>query len=86
MIPAITRCPPFMERVSLLIYPVRVAFKNMAGPRVGREEGTMNKYVYFFGGRNAEGRSALKDLLGGKGANLAEMVNLGIPRPRRDSP
>ena len=41
----------------------------------------MTKYVYFFGGRKAEGESGLKDLLGGKGANLAEMVNLGIPVP-----
>ena len=41
----------------------------------------MNKYVYFFGGRKAEGGSGLKNLLGGKGANLAEMVNLGIPVP-----
>ena len=41
----------------------------------------MAKYVYFFGGQKAEGDSGMKDLLGGKGANLAEMVNLGIPVP-----
>ena len=41
----------------------------------------MTKYVYFFGGKHAEGESGLKNLLGGKGANLAEMVNLGIPVP-----
>jgi len=39
------------------------------------------KYVYFFGGGKAEGRAEWKDLLGGKGANLAEMTNLGIPVP-----
>ena len=39
------------------------------------------KYIYFFGDGKAEGRSAMKDLLGGKGANLAEMTNLGIPVP-----
>jgi len=39
------------------------------------------KYVYFFGGSKAEGRGDMKDLLGGKGAGLAEMVNLGIPVP-----
>ncbi|NOX55832.1 MAG: pyruvate, phosphate dikinase [Planctomycetes bacterium] len=39
------------------------------------------KYVYFFGGGKAEGRADMKDLLGGKGANLAEMANLGIPVP-----
>src|SRR5690606_15695338 len=39
------------------------------------------KYVYFFGGRKAEGKAEMKSLLGGKGANLAEMVNIGIPVP-----
>ncbi|MFW6181303.1 MAG: pyruvate, phosphate dikinase, partial [Spirochaetota bacterium] len=39
------------------------------------------KYVYFFGGGKAEGRADMKELLGGKGANLAEMTNLGIPVP-----
>lgn len=39
------------------------------------------KYVYFFGGGKADGKSEMKNLLGGKGANLAEMVNLGIPVP-----
>ncbi|GHU04557.1 pyruvate, phosphate dikinase [Spirochaetia bacterium] len=39
------------------------------------------KYVYFFGGGKAEGGAEMRDLLGGKGANLAEMTNLGIPVP-----
>lgn len=41
----------------------------------------MQKYVYFFGHGHAEGRADMKNLLGGKGANLAEMINLGIPVP-----
>ncbi len=41
----------------------------------------MNKYVYFFGEGKADGSSDMKDLLGGKGANLAEMTNLGVPVP-----
>lgn len=41
----------------------------------------MPKYVYFFGGDEAEGGENLRNLLGGKGAGLAEMVNLGIPVP-----
>jgi pyruvate,orthophosphate dikinase len=41
----------------------------------------MSKYVYFFGGGKAEGRADMKDLLGGKGANLAEMTNIGLPVP-----
>ncbi len=40
-----------------------------------------NKYVYSFGNGKAEGRSEMKDLLGGKGANLAEMSLIGIPVP-----
>ena len=41
------------------------------------------KYVYLFGGRGtkAEGSADMKDILGGKGANLADMTNLGIPVP-----
>jgi pyruvate,orthophosphate dikinase len=39
------------------------------------------KYVYFFGGGKADGKAEMKNLLGGKGANLAEMTNLGIPVP-----
>lgn len=41
----------------------------------------VKKYVYFFGGRKAEGKAGMKNLLGGKGANLAEMANLGVPVP-----
>ncbi|MFQ5586243.1 MAG: pyruvate, phosphate dikinase, partial [Thermodesulfobacteriota bacterium] len=39
------------------------------------------KFVYFFGAGKAEGKADMKNLLGGKGANLAEMTNLGIPVP-----
>ncbi len=39
------------------------------------------KYVYYFGGKRAEGKANMKELLGGKGANLAEMVNIGLPVP-----
>ncbi|HOL22667.1 MAG TPA: PEP/pyruvate-binding domain-containing protein, partial [bacterium] len=41
----------------------------------------MGKYVYFFGGGKADGDGNMKELLGGKGAGLAEMVKLGIPVP-----
>jgi pyruvate,orthophosphate dikinase len=41
----------------------------------------MAKYVYTFGGGKAEGNAGMKELLGGKGANLAEMCQLGIPVP-----
>jgi len=38
----------------------------------------MAKYVYLF----SEGNASMRDLLGGKGANLAEMTSLGLPVPR----
>ncbi len=41
----------------------------------------MAKYVYFFGKGKAEGKAEMKNLLGGKGANLAEMTNIGLPVP-----
>src|SRR5438477_8385720 len=41
----------------------------------------MEKLVYFFGGGKADGNGAMKDLLGGKGAGLAEMTNAGLPVP-----
>ncbi|MCK5295564.1 MAG: pyruvate, phosphate dikinase [Alphaproteobacteria bacterium] len=41
----------------------------------------MTKWVYNFGGGKAEGNATMRNLLGGKGANLAEMNNIGIPVP-----
>src|SRR5919109_1211057 len=46
------------------------------GPRTSK-----GKYVYFFGNGKAEGDRTMKDLLGGKGAGLAEMTNAGLPVP-----
>ena len=40
-----------------------------------------SRYVYCFGGGSAEGDRTMRDLLGGKGANLAEMTNAGLPVP-----
>src|SRR5262249_52908967 len=39
------------------------------------------KHVYFFGNGKAEGNRTMRDLLGGKGAGLAEMTNAGLPVP-----
>jgi pyruvate,orthophosphate dikinase len=41
----------------------------------------VKKYVYYFGGKRADGHATMKELLGGKGANLAEMINIGLPVP-----
>src|SRR5262245_65287601 len=43
--------------------------------------GTGEQFVYFFGEGRAEGRGDMKDVLGGKGAGLAEMTNAGVPVP-----
>jgi pyruvate,orthophosphate dikinase len=53
--------------------PAKVATK-AAAPKAG-------KRIYFFGGGKAEGNKDMKNSLGGKGANLAEMTNIGIPVP-----
>ena len=53
------------------------------GPRAqaGRARRSSGKWVYAFGDGRAEGKASMRDLLGGKGAGLAEMANLGLPVP-----
>ncbi len=46
-----------------------------------RAKAARRRYVYAFGGGKADGRADMKHLLGGKGANLAEMARLGLPVP-----
>ncbi len=46
-----------------------------------RQSGTAQKYVYLFGEGKADGSADMRNLLGGKGAGLAEMTNLGVPVP-----
>src|SRR5262249_30188296 len=57
-----------------------------AGARADAASETRNrsgepKWVYAFGGGKAEGRADMRNLLGGKGAGLAEMASLGLPVP-----
>jgi len=54
---------------------------NVKAASRGASGGQKGKWVYGFGGGKAEGRAGMKNLLGGKGANLAEMANLGLPVP-----
>ncbi len=56
-----------------------MACKRKAAKSAGSKKAP--KYVYFFGNGKAEGSAKMKMLLGGKGANLAEMTNIGIPVP-----
>ena len=47
----------------------------------GKADSTSTQHVFFFGGGKAEGNGKMKDVLGGKGAGLAEMTNAGLPVP-----
>ncbi|MCG3149392.1 MAG: Pyruvate, phosphate dikinase [Verrucomicrobiae bacterium] len=49
--------------------------------KVAKKSGKSAKYVYLFGGGKADGNGQMKPLLGGKGANLAEMSRIGLPVP-----
>ncbi len=53
----------------------------MAKKAVKKSNGKSKKYVYFFAKGKAEGNARMKPLLGGKGANLAEMCSIGLPVP-----
>lgn len=59
----------------------RVAAKKAVVRKPAAEAVKSGKWVYTFGDGKAEGKAGLRDLLGGKGANLAEMANLGLPVP-----
>lgn len=55
--------------------------KKKAKAKSGATKAKAGKYVYFFGKGKTEGNAKMKNLLGGKGANLAEMTKIGIPVP-----
>src|SRR3981189_447783 len=68
----------------------KISAKRTSGPK--RKVGTRStsrsakrtktpKYVYYFGDGHADGNGQMKALLGGKGANLAEMTRIGLPVP-----
>jgi len=71
--------PPASTRKALKKSPAKAAKKPAASkPAAVTKSG---KWVFTFGDGKAEGKAGLRDLLGGKGANLAEMANLGLPVP-----
>ena len=79
--------PPAAARKALKKSPAKPAPKVRRG-QAGRQSRRRvqaackaGKWVYTFGDGKAEGKAGLRDLLGGKGANLAEMANLGLPVP-----
>ena len=73
------KAPATSARKALKKAPAKVAAKPAA--RQVAAAAKAGKWVYTFGDGKAEGKAGLKDLLGGKGANLAEMANLGLPVP-----
>src|SRR6202789_4371283 len=61
--------------------PGKPAPKAAAAKTPAQKTPAKGKWVYPFGGGKAAGRASMRNLLGGKGANLAEMANLGLPVP-----
>jgi pyruvate, orthophosphate dikinase len=59
----------------------KTVVKGAAAKQAAAKTTKAGKRVYFFGGGKAEGNKEMKNLLGGKGANLAEMANIGLPVP-----
>lgn len=53
----------------------------MLTSEICNEKDASKKYIYSFSDGTAEGDASMKNLLGGKGANLAEMANIGLPVP-----
>src|SRR3954464_14634850 len=56
-------------------------FPEVETDKMATAQSSPAKYVFFFGGGKAEGDGKMKDVLGGKGAGLAEMTNAGLPVP-----
>ena len=55
--------------------------KSKSTKRAAAKKSKAPKYVYYFGDGHADGAGKMKPLLGGKGANLAEMTRIGLPVP-----
>src|SRR6266567_4308198 len=80
--------PPVSARKALKKRPAKAAPKpvskaaaSKAAESKASSAAKAGKWVYTFGDGKAEGKADMRDLLGGKGANLAEMANLGLPVP-----
>src|SRR5271157_5939949 len=71
----------FAESYIWRLYPMTQGVVDQSSAGKADSTPTVNKYVYFFGGGKADGNGRMKDVLGGKGAGLAEMTNAGLPVP-----
>src|SRR5450432_4442603 len=57
------------------------SFRSKPAPERKQKPAKSSRYVYYFGDGKADGGGHMKPLLGGKGANLAEMTRIGLPVP-----
>jgi pyruvate,orthophosphate dikinase len=73
--------PSKSKSVKLPPARVRISTNGASAKTAGKSAGKSPKYVYVFGGGKADGDGSQKPLLGGKGANLAEMSRIGLPVP-----
>src|SRR6267154_2207980 len=76
--------PPASARKALKKSPAKPAPKPVSkavASKPALDTTKSGKWVFTFGDGKAEGKAEMRDLLGGKGANLAEMANLGLPVP-----
>ena len=76
--------PPASVRTGLKKSSAKPPSKPLGKAAAGKpalDAAKSGKWVFTFGDGKAEGKAGLRDLLGGKGANLAEMANLGLPVP-----
>src|ERR1700731_2675134 len=76
--------PPARARKALKNSPAKSSAKpagKIVAVKPAADTAKSGKWVFTFGDGKAEGKAGLRDLLGGKGANLAEMANLGLPVP-----
>jgi pyruvate,orthophosphate dikinase len=83
--------PPLVKKAAVARGAKAPAAKSAAGKKLAAKPKTRKRvrsaaaraprWVYAFGGGSAEGRADMRNLLGGKGAGLAEMANLGLPVP-----
>src|SRR5437667_6495697 len=68
-------------RVHKTPFRVGLTARQASKPRTASKKSKTPKYVYYFGDGHADGTGKMKPLLGGKGANLAEMTRIDLPVP-----
>src|SRR6266550_2620296 len=77
-----SRSPAARTAFAMLASPVTTQLRHQQTPTSSDSAAAASgKSVFFFGGGSAEGTRDMRAVLGGKGANLAEMTNLGVPVP-----